>query len=287
MTAYIEETKELKLKHKIFNIIENTNISEKDIFLLPIKDDTKSKKIEKISEKLIKNLYEKETKNVVLSNELLKNNILKDNLTKNKIKILEGEKLYKLLLPNILEAICSYKNTELQNEKVTILVNESDEINLESILEIAPKARILNIVTDFPYKFTKLINYLYEEMGILIRISNNIKRDLANSNIIINIDFNELLINRYYINSRAIILNIPPNIAINSKKFSGININSYNIIIPDEYKLKNFDNKCVYEAVMENKSITEMKKQIDKEKIKIKNLVGKNGIINKKEILSI
>ena len=127
-------------------------------------------------------------------------------------------------------------------------------------------------------------------VGITIFINNQqanyIYSDIT-SNIIINIDFNALMINRYYINTRAIILNIPPNIEIASKKFTGININSYNIIIPEGYKLNNFDDKYVYEAAIKNKTITEIQKQIRKEKIKIKNLVGKNGIINKNEFLSI
>ena len=287
MVAYIKEIEELKFKHKILNTIQEENISGKDIFLLPIKENTKTKKSEKVITRLIKKLHDKKIKYIVLSNELLKNNILKENLINNKIDILDGRILYRILLPNIIDTICYYKNTNIQKEKITILVDETNEINLNNILEIAQKAKTVNIVTNFSYRFNKIINYLYEELGILIRISNNIKRDLVNSNIIINIDFNALMINRYYINTRAIILNIPPNIEIASKKFTGININSYNIIIPEGYKLNNFDDKYVYEAAIKNKTITEIQKQIRKEKIKIKNLVGKNGIINKNEFLSI
>lgn len=287
MVAYIKEIEELKFKHKILNTIQEENISGKDIFLLPIKENTKTKKSEKVITRLIKKLHDKKIKYIVLSNELLKNNILKENLINNKIDILDGRILYRILLSNIIDTICYYKNTNIQKEKITILVDETNEINLNNILEIAQKAKTVNIVTNFSYRFNKIINYLYEELGILIRISNNIKRDLVNSNIIINIDFNALMINRYYINTRAIILNIPPNIEIASKKFTGININSYNIIIPEGYKLNNFDDKYVYEAAIKNKTITEIQKQIRKEKIKIKNLVGKNGIINKNEFLSI
>lgn len=287
MVAYIKEIEELKFKHKILNTIQEENISGKDIFLLPIKENTKTKKSEKVITRLIKKLHDKKIKYIVLSNELLKNNILKENLINNKIDILDGRILYRILLSNIIDTICYYKNTNMQKEKITILVDETNEINLNNILEIAQKAKTVNIVTNFSYRFNKIINYLYEELGILIRISNNIKRDLVNSNIIINIDFNALMINRYYINTRAIILNIPPNIEIASKKFTGININSYNIIIPEGYKLNNFDDKYVYEAAIKNKTITEIQKQIRKEKIKIKNLVGKNGIINKNEFLSI
>lgn len=287
MVAYIKEIEELKFKHKILNTIQEENISGKDIFLLPIKENTKMKKSEKVITRLIKKLHDKKIKYIVLSNELLKNNILKENLINNKIDILDGRILYRILLPNIIDTICYYKNTNIQKEKITILVDETNEINLNNILEIAQRAKTVNIVTNFSYRFNKIINYLYEEWGILIRISNNIKRDLVNSSIIINIDFNEHLINQYYINTKAIILNIPPGIKITSRKFSGININSYNIIIPNEYTLKSFDNKYIYEAVIKNKTLAEAVKQIKKENVKITNLIGKNGIINKKEFLSI
>ena len=135
-------------------------------------------------------------------------------------------------------------------------------------------------MTNFINKFITTANYLYEELGILVRISNNIKKDLLNSNIIINIDFNEDLINKYYINPKAIIVNVPDNVKIISKKFSGININSYNIIIPEDYELIGFDDKHIYEARIYYKNLHEIEQSIEENQIEIESLIGKNGIIN-------
>ncbi len=193
--------------------------------------------------------------------------------------------IYKILLPKIIQKICLYKNSDIKEEKITILVDENNEINKNNILKISQEAKVINIVTNFINKFITTANYLYEELGILVRISNNIKKDLLNSNIIINIDFNEDLINKYYINPKAIIVNVPDNVKITSKKFSGININSYNIIIPEDYELIGFDDKHIYEARIYYKNLHEIEQSIEENQIEIESLIGKNGIINKKEFL--
>jgi len=75
------------------------------------------------------------------------------------------------------------------------------------------------------------------------------------------------------------------NINISSKKFNGININSYNISMPDKYKMEKFDDKIIYESLIYNNSNNYKKvaETIKKDGIKISNLVGNNGIIAKQE----
>lgn len=287
MIAYIDKIEEIKFRHKIFNIIKTDSRAGRKTFLLPININDKQKRIEKITAKLCKILYEQNSNTVLLSNYLVENRKLKKTLQKNKIKIIDGKLLYNILLPEIIQTICNYKNSNIEEEKITIVVDENSEIILNNIFEISQKVKSVNIVTRYINKFNKISNYLYEELGILIRISNNIKKDLLNSNIIINVDFNEDLINKYYINTKAIIVNIPGNITIKSKKFAGININSYDIIIPEEYKVKNFEDRYIYEGMIYNKNEQEILKNIKKDNIKIRSLIGKNGTINKREFLSL
>lgn len=285
MFAYINELSEIRIKDKIFNSIKHESVLEKEIFSLPINKESKNKKIQKVSIKLTKSLLEENIRKVVLSNELFENEILKNVLEQNRINVLDGKLIYKILLPQIIQKICLYKNSDIKEEKITILVDENNEINKNNILKISQEAKVINIVTNFINKFITTANYLYEELGILVRISNNIKKDLLNSNIIINIDFNEDLINKYYINPKAIIVNVPDNVKITSKKFSGININSYNIIIPEDYELIGFDDKHIYEARIYYKNLHEIEQSIEENQIEIESLIGKNGIINKKEFL--
>ncbi len=285
MLAYINELSEIRIKDKVFNSIKHESVLEKEIFSLPINKESKNKKIQKVSIKLTKSLLEENIRKVVLSNELFENEILKNVLEQNRINVLDGKLIYKILLPKIIQKICLYKNSDIKEEKITILVDENNEINKNNILKISQEAKVINIVTNFINKFITTANYLYEELGILVRISNNIKKDLLNSNIIINIDFNEDLINKYYINPKAIIVNVPDNVKIISKKFSGININSYNIIIPEDYELIGFDDKHIYEARIYYKNLHEIEQSIEENQIEIESLIGKNGIINKKEFL--
>lgn len=287
MIAYIDELEEIKISARLFNIIKRDNILEKERFLLPINTKTKRRKNELIGTKLCKILYKENINNIILSNNLLKNKVLKKKIQGYKINILQGNKLYKILLPQILETIIEYKNSKIEEEKISILTNDNGDIILNSIFEIAKKSRKFDIVTNHISKFTKISDYLYEEQGILIRTTNNTKRGLLNSSIIINVDFNQEMINKYNINPKAIIINIPKNIQITSKKFSGINIRSYNIIMPKQYKIKGFNKKYLYEGMIYNYDISQALDKIEKDEIKIRDFIGKNGIINKKEFLSI
>jgi len=284
MIVYIKELENITLKNRLFNTIETKTAENKIIYELPIKSFN-NKKTNLIAKKLCNKLSTESIKNVVLSNSLLECKTLKQMLKANGINILDGTKLYKILLPKILETICTYRNTNLQEEKISILINENDEININNILELAKNVKSLNIVTKDTLKFKKIVEYLYEEFGIIIKLSNNLKKDLLNSNIIINIDFSEEVINKYVINPKAVIINIPSGINIYSKKFIGININSYNIIIPKEYKLAGFENKYIYDGIIYSNSSKEAKEKIKKDNIKILNFIGKNGLINKKEFL--
>lgn len=287
MIAYIKVAEEIKLGTKLFNIIKRDNILDRKSFLLPVDTKTKRRKNELIGTKLCKILYKENINNVILANDLLRNKIVKKKIKSYGINILQGDKLDKLLLPQIVETIAEYKNSKMEEEKVSILTNDNSEIILNNIFEIARKTRNFDIVTNHIGKFTRISDYLYNELGILIRATNNAKRGLLNSNIIINVDFDQNMINKYNINPKAIIVNLPKNIKIISKKFSGINIKSYNIIIPKEYKVKGFNKKYLYEGIIYNYNISQALDKIEKDEVKIRDFIGKNGIINKKEFLCI
>ena len=156
-----------------------------------------------------------------------------------------------------------------------------------NIIEIAKKVKRLNVVTNNIQKFKKVEEYLYNEFGIMIRVSNNPKKDLLNSDIIINIDFPKETLKKYQLPNKGILLNINEEYEMTTKKFCGININNYEISIPQEYKAEGFKEELIYESYIYNKPIVEVKKMLSKDKIRIKNLIGKNGIINKNEFMEL
>lgn len=129
--------------------------------------------------------------------------------------------------------------------------------------------------------------YLYNEFGIVLSVTNNKKKSLLKSEIIINMDFVEESINKYKIYDNAIIVNISDKINIQSKRFNGININYYKIQIPDEYKLEGFQNEIVYESLAYGKNYKYIYEKIIKDQIKINKLIGNNGVIKEREISNV
>lgn len=281
---FIEESKEKnKCKLKINNIL-NKRQEQKDgnkVFLsLPIKSEKiKEKKIKR----LVKQMQKYRIKTVVLSDNLFNIETLKNELYSININILDGKYLFKLLTEEVIKYICKKTKTDIEKMEISILTNDVNNTNNVIIIGLAEKVKMLNIITNHVSEFKTMEEYLLDEKGIVIKISNNYKTALKKTNIIINIDFVEEDINKYSLPSKCVIVNLNSEIKIKTKKFNGINIIDYNIIIPPKYKIEGYNNKFVYESNMLEKGYEVAKKQIQEDKIKIKNLIGKNGVINSKE----
>jgi len=291
--CYISETHEtcdfvkrivIKIK-KIFNIVEFSEDNGKTTITLPLFKSNKirNKKIIKIAKRINKKLYDNNIENVVLSNYLEENEILKQKLYCQNINILDGRYLFYLLIPEIIEYILKRQKVKLQNGEVTLLINDFTQNNAKIIAYIAQNVKRVNIVTNHSNKFKKIEDYLYNELGVILNITNNKSKSLSNANLIINIDFPEEIINKYEINSNAIIVNIFNEIKIRAKKFNGININYYKACIPKEYQIDGFQNNLVYESSIYKYSYENARKDIIANKIRIKKLVGINGDISENE----
>ena len=291
--CYISETHEtcdfvkrivIKIK-KIFNIVEFSEDNGKTTITLPLFKSNKirNKKIIKIAKRINKKLYDNNIENVVLSNYLEENEILKQKLYCQNINILDGRYLFYLLIPEIIEYILKRQKVKLQNGEVTLLINDFTKNNAKIITYIAQNVKRVNIVTNHSNKFKKIEDYLYNELGVILNITNNKSKSLSNANLIINIDFPEEIKNKYEINSNAIIVNIFNEIKIRAKKFNGININYYKACIPKEYQIDGFQNNLVYESSIYKYSYENARKDIIANKIRIKKLVGINGDISENE----
>lgn len=274
----------IKIK-KIFNIIEFSEDNGKTTITLPLFKSNKirNKKIIKIAKRINKKLYDNNIENVVLSNYLEENEILKQKLYCQNINILDGRYLFYLLIPEIIEYILKRQKVKLQNGEVTLLINDFTQNNAKIITYIAQNVKRVNIVTNHSNKFKKIEDYLYNELGVILNIINNKNKSLSNANLIINIDFPEEIINKYEINSNAIIVNIFNEIKIRAKKFNGININYYKACIPKEYQIDGFQSNLIYESSIYKYSYENARKDIIASKIRIKKLVGINGDISENE----
>lgn len=288
---YIKESQDENLfSKKIKQILNVIKIEDKDgkIFCtLPINIKTKDKKIILVSKKLNDELYKNCIEYVVLSDGLENLESLKNELYAENINILDGRILFQYLTLNIIEYIYKVQNKKIEEGQIAILVNDNTDLNLDNIIDIAKKVKILNVVTNNIQKFKKVEEYLYNEFGIMIRVSNNQKRDLLNSEIVINIDFPKETLKKYKLPNKCILLNINEEYEVKAKKFCGININNYEIKMPEEYEIEGIKNELIYESFIYNKPIEEVKRIIKKDNIKISNLLGKSGYINKNEFIEL
>lgn len=285
MIIYVKQFEKIKFIYRIFNILKKEQIEDKTIIYILINGNSRKKTVKRVMEKLSKYLYENSVKNVILEEKLMQNEEAKNVLYSYNINILDGTRLSKFLIYNVIQKIYKYKKSRIEAGEITILTNENNDITIENIMLIARNTKRLNIITSNTKKFKKIVDYLYHELGILIKLSNNIKTNLNSSDIIVNMDFPEEMLNKLDIPDNAIIINVPKNTNITSKKFSGINIKGWEIEIPEKYKINGFADYIIYEGKLYHKTAIKAFEQIEKDKIKIKNLIGINGIINKKEFI--
>lgn len=257
--------------------------------IIPCYTDHKS--IEKWIPHLNKVLYDRNFDTIVLSKTLKQIDGVKENINKENITILDGKLLKKNMLLKIAEYIANELDVELKNTEITLLVNENTKIHIESIINLAENAKNIKIATNNIDEFKMLEQKLQEQFGILIRITNNKRKGLANSNIIINMDFPEELINKYTINTEAIIVNLEQAVKIKSKKFNGINANDIKINLKKNYNLEfqqsniynDFEIKELYEASLNNMGFEEVQNKLKKDNVYVSALIGNNGVISKRE----
>lgn len=226
------------------------------------------------------------TKGVVLSNYLNQGEYTNEKITQNGIYIYTGKLLSNYLLYDLVEYISKMRKEEIHTQEVFILTNNPTKVDENNIIYFAKNFKRINIVTNRINYFKKMENHLEDKLGIAITITNNKRKSLLKAKIIINLDFDEEIINSFNINRNAIILNPNNKINIKSKLFNGINVCDYQIIYKDKFNspiYKKFDKKILYESTIIDKKYDEVINQIKEDNVRIVNLIGKNGVINQKE----
>lgn len=284
--------KKLLFLHKnIFNIITKKKIEDIEVWIMPVKEKYNKSKLKDIIAKRLRN-----QENIYLvSNELKENKVL-EIMDEQKQEYIIEEKIKKLLILKTLNYILSLGNKELENIELTILVNNTSNINLYLLEELSKQVKILKIVSLNIYKFKNIEEKLYNEYGIPIQFSNSYRKSLKKSELIINLDFNEFEINEYEIFNNAIIINcIKDNIKIKSRLFNGIVINSYDIEYKKELinkfkKIKIYENYTrlmLYASLIEKENIYKIYEKIQSDRVLVIGLIGNSGPINKKEFKNI
>lgn len=218
----IQETDKPKKIRKIFNIVE----LEQNRVILPItKSEIENGKLsQKKAQILAKNIVNKLKNaignNVILSKEIKKQKNLVNYLYSQNMNIIDGKWLFGILSDEAITYVVNKKKMKKEKLNVSILVNDVEDYVLENIKLIVRKYKRVNIVTNHLEKFKKLEKEIFEKDGIMVTVTNNKKKSLTKSNVILNYDFPTELINKYKIYDEAIILNVKQNVSISSKRFN-------------------------------------------------------------------
>ena len=203
-----------------------------------------------------------------------------DEINEYGFEIANGRWLFEVLLTDIVDY--AVENQKMEKVNISILINDLTDIELENIKILAKKYNTINIVTNHIEKFKNLEKKLGEQ-GIIITITNNKKKSLMKSQIIVNVDFPKELINKYRINENAVVINVKKSLKIVQKRFNGLTVNDYEIdfkndVCDEKFFGESYDLKDLYEAGMYKKSsFADLRKKIKNDKVCIKKLLLNNG----------
>lgn len=253
---------------KIFNIIVIQNIKN-DEYLYIVPRISNLKKIKKV-------LKKSKAKKVILSKKLKKYS--------KELGIEENNKIPKYFIYNILKFIQDITNIEIELQSIYFVTNVYNTENIQTITNLAQNIKSVNVITNKIKDYNRLEKKLYDS-GNLIAVTNNKRKSLRKANFIINLDLTNEELNSYSINRNSIIINCANEKISKLACFNGIVINNIQI----EDKDNEFENSFDYIDILVNHIIKG--KTYDEginiiKNVRIINLVGNNGIIDKKEILN-
>ena len=281
-----------------FNILTYKQIGDKIIFILPCKyKNISDRKIEIMSHKINKFISKINKLNEAIFLLAFASNIECKEKIKNSVKkyeqkniiCLDGRWLFSYLIFFTIKYISDQQQIKLQDQRVDILINELSDLAYYELWEFAENVKVLKLVTPKIYMFKKLEEKLYEKDGIAIEFSNNTKKSLSKSHIIVNMDFSSKEFNKYKINKSAIIIHMNKKTKNESISFCGINIYDCNISFNEKLKKQveelgiysDFDSNILYESYLYKKDKPEkIINQIINDKVEIKYLIGSKGKIN-------
>lgn len=274
----------------------------------------KEKKQEKFIQKFINELKKVKIDTVVFSEEIINSNLYEgivDEICKVNKGIVNGKRLMQYMNFDIFEYILKIQKEPMNKQDVFFMIKKDNNMDLQFLEPYIENCKTVNIVTNDMERFKKVQDNLYEKEDILISVSNNKNKALKKAKYIFNVNMNKSEMKKYKIDRNAIIINLKENVKIDDTSFEGININYFQISIPDDYiekyeifcKENEFDTVKIYEAILLRKiqsqkaksvmlSKTDLKKRknieadiIKKDNVKITGLIGNNGRIDENEII--
>ena len=166
--------------------------------------------------KIVKKIKKNNIEQVVLSKKIKKNKDIIKELNNYNITILDGKWLMQYMIKEIIFYLEEHKKIN-DSDEIAILANNSNNEIKRVINELLERYKKVRVVTNNLEIFKKMENELLDYYGIPVIVSNNKRKALNKSSLIINFDFNQENINEYNINEKAIIINLNEEIKIKKK----------------------------------------------------------------------
>ena len=266
---------------QVFNI--NT-VKNNQIIVQPINKKTTERQAQKIANNIRKKCQKQGINRIVLSKNIQKNKLLNNKIYESAINTFDGKWLQKYMAYETLEYITNIKKLNKKETEITILSNYISNESLETIKLLAKEYKTINIVSKQIKEFEHFENKIFDEYGMMMTVTDNKRKSLQKSKIILNFDFTERQLNQYNIYDEAIIVNLKDKLRINTKRFNGLVVNDYEICstrADDYFGLDNVRNyyikELLEESIYRKDSFTNIRRNITYGHYKIKELYGING----------
>ena len=213
----------------------------------------------------------------------------------NKVQVLNGKKLMGFMKFEVVKYVLNKQKVNSKEEEIYIVFKKSGDTDLKLLKKFIENFRVVNVVTNDIERLKNVQDNLLENDGILISVSNNKRKALKRAKYVLNINLNKEELEKYRMNRDAIIVNIQENVRYGLAGFEGININNIKIKCPDEFIEKfeqigdNFEITELYEGLllsddMQRRKAEEVIERIEKDDVKINEIIGNNGVIHEEEL---
>ena len=224
---FIKETEKFKLLKKI-------EVNQDTIFINSRIDKINNKAMHKIIQVLDNN----SCTNVVISKQLKNCKKFIKFLYSNNINIVNGRKLFEFLIEKIIDKVCKDNEVIPKESRIAFAINYCNDNIIKTIENCSKKFKFLSIISNNINFFKNIKERLYNENGIIITVTSNRKRALLKTDIIVNYDFPEEMINKYAVYDNAVIINMQEPTKICKKRFSGKIINDYKISLKENSNIE-------------------------------------------------
>lgn len=273
------------------------------IFILPIANLEKNgqRQLKKCIPKVKRLMKKYHVQQIVLAEELRTNEMFLQEFQSNRkveeqVHILDGTGMMPYLVKDIVEFISQKQGRTPELEDLYLLIKKEDYSYKDNIVFLAQHFKTVNIVTTSLKAYQKFAKQLEEKQDIIVTVTNNKKKSLKRARWIINFDLMTQEIQKYTINRNATIIYLNKQGIYEQNNFEGLHICQAGIDVSQEIKgffeKQHLLNQCsltiLYESTIEKgKSFRKVIEGIQKDKVKVKRLYGRRGILAEKEYANI